>query len=94
MLLSLHKDTKPSKILHVLRGSARALARFLRVLHLVCAAGTILVVQSLLLDVSHDRLGDQVADAHVAFAEQADFCARNVVLHQLLYNVDVVFPLL
>lgn len=58
------------------------------------AAGTVLIVQSLLFDVLHYGLGHQVADAHVAFAEQADLCARNVVLHQLLYNMDVVFPLL
>ena len=81
-------------ILHVLRGSARALTGSLRVLRLVCTAGTILIVQSLFLNILHDRFGHQVADAHVAFAEQADLCARDVVLHQLLYNVNVVFPLL
>lgn len=82
------------KLLHVLRGSARALASLLRTLRLVRAVGSVLIVQSLLLNVFHHGLGHQVADAHVAFAEQADLCARNVVLHQLLYNMNIVFPLL
>jgi hypothetical protein len=83
-----------NKILHVLRGSARALASLLRVLRLVCTAGTVLIIQPLFLDVSYHRLGHQVADTHVAFAEQADLCAGNVILHQLLYNVNIVLPLL
>lgn len=58
------------------------------------AAGTIFIVQPLFLNIFHYRLGHQVADAHVAFAEQADLCAGNVILHKLLYNVNVVFPLL
>jgi hypothetical protein len=83
-----------NKILHVLRRSARALTSLLRVLRLVCAAGTVLIVQPLFLDVFHYGLGHQVADTHVSFAEQADLCARNVILHQLLYNVNIVLPLL
>jgi len=93
---SLQKET-PSpnhKLLHILRGSACALASLLRVLRLVRAAGTVLIVQSLFFNVFYHGLGHQVADAHVAFAEQADLCARNVVLHQLLYNMNIVLPLL
>lgn len=52
----------------------------------------ILVVQVVRLDVLHHGLRDEVPDAHVAAAEEADFCGRDVVLHELLDHPDVVFP--
>jgi len=60
----------------------------------VDAVGTVFVVQAVLFDVPDDGLGHEVADAHVATAEETDLGGRNVVLHQLLNDVDVVFPLL
>lgn len=65
-VLRLQKD---EEILHVLRRSACALTRFLRVLRLMRAVGSILIIQSLFLNVLYDRLRDQVANAHVALAE-------------------------
>lgn len=56
------------------------------------AAGTVLIIEAVLFNVFDHRLGDQVADAHVALAEQADLCAGNVVLDELLDDVDVVLP--
>lgn len=45
-------------------------------------------------NVVDDGLRDEVADAHVALAEEADLCAGNVVLHELLDDMNVLLPLL
>lgn len=74
--------------------SACAFSRFLETLRLVHAAAAVFVVQALFFNVLDNRLGNEVANAHVTLPEQADLCAGNVVLHQLLHHMDVVFPLL
>lgn len=55
---------------------------------------TVFVVQAVFLNVLDDGLWDQVSDAHVAFTEEADLGAGNVVLDELLDDVDVLLPLL
>lgn len=45
-----------------------------------------------LFDVVDDGNGDQVADAHLTTQEETDLGAADVVLDELLYDIDVVFP--
>ena len=56
------------------------------------AAGTIIFIQTVLLDIANDRNGNQVADAHLTPQEQTDLGTANVVLDELLDDVDVVAP--
>ena len=56
------------------------------------AAGTIIFIQTVLLDIANHRNGNQVADAHLTPQEQTDLGTANVVLDELLDDVDVVAP--
>ena len=52
----------------------------------------VFVVEIVGLDVLHDGLRDEVADGHVAAAEEADLGGGDVVLDELLDDPNVVFP--
>ena len=56
------------------------------------AGGAFVFVQMVLFDVVDDGNGDQVADAHLTTQEETDLGAADVVLDELLYDIDVVFP--
>ena len=56
------------------------------------AGGAFVFVQVVLFDVVDDGNGDQVADAHLTTQEETDLGAADVVLDELLYDIDVVFP--
>lgn len=46
----------------------------------------------MLFDVVDNRYGNQIAHAHLTPKEEADLCAADIVLNELLDDVDVVFP--
>lgn len=56
------------------------------------AAGTIIFIETVLLDIANHRNGNQVADAHLTPQEQADLSTANIILNELLNDVDVVAP--
>lgn len=56
------------------------------------AAGSIIFVQMMPLNIVNDRNRNEVSNAHLTSQKQTDFRAADVVLDQLLNDMNVVSP--